>query len=58
MDVTITGVGEYTDKMIAEVDEYNQYGIRSTGVSTDTEEEEALEEDGDDYGNVVEGTKY
>ena len=57
MDVIITGVGEDTDQMIAEVDEDNQDVIRTTEVSTDTEEEEVLDEDGDDDENVNEGTK-
>ena len=34
MDVIITGVVEYTNQMIDEVDEDRQDGIRSTGVST------------------------
>ena len=44
--------------MIAEVEEDDQYGIRSTGLSTYTEEEEALDEDGDDDDNFSEWTKY
>ena len=43
--------------MIAEVDEDYQYGIRITGLSTDTEEEEALDKDGNDDDNVSEGGK-
>ena len=38
MDVIITGVGEDTNKMIAELDEDDQYGIMNTLVIKDTEE--------------------
>ena len=58
MNVIITGVGEDPDKMIADVDEDDYYGISTTGVSTDIEEEEALNEDGNDDENFSKGTKY
>ena len=57
MDVIITGVGEYTDHMKAEVAEDDQYAISTTGVSMYTKEEGALDMDGYDDNNIGEGTK-
>ena len=58
MDIIITGVGEDPYQIISEVDEDDQYGIRTTVVSKDTEKEEAMDEDVDDDENVSEDSKY
>ena len=55
----ITGVGEYSACITSNTAKEHQYDLRTTGVVTDSEEEEAtvMYEDGNDYINDSEGTK-
>ena len=54
----IIGVGGYPAHMKGTVDDNDQDVVSATGASKDTEEEDALDEDGENDDNLSEGTKY
>ena len=57
MDSIITGVGEDPTRMMAKAAYDDQDGVRTTGATIESEEEESMDEYGYDYENVSEGTK-
>ena len=57
MDSIITGVGEDPTRMMDEAAYDDQYGVRMTGATIESEEEESMDEYGYDYENVSEGKK-